>query len=241
MSSRHISTPVVITEWHQKLLDTPKDNRRDEYDDMLHVADKLATAQTIGKIWRKLREKGVEPMTFARAVVIAYIDRSDDWDKLTADARRKRAERIANLSRKLADELHGHFRFDIASAFTKLDILSDDMHKDFAAVFEHHTGQNFNETQSNLIPALLMLANLTPDIADVLRAIAGYADDSATVPAPTPRPARATARRTHFIKSLSTSIRELTGQPLHEMVARTTALIFDDHDISIDLVRSVLR
>ncbi|SIR91562.1 hypothetical protein SAMN05880566_1446 [Janthinobacterium sp. TND4EL3] len=96
------------------------------------------------------------------------------------------------------------------------------------------------DEKNDISYAHFCLAEVVPPVHLLLQDIAEKAQEYAEHRPLVLKPRSENAPAHYFVRALSEYLRSRYGQPLHEVVAVTVSVIFDDIDIDIDLVRKLV-
>ena len=98
----------------------------------------------------------------------------------------------------------------------------------------------FEDEEESISYARTALTHITPSVYEILDDIAAKALTFSKEKPLVRKPNSENAHIHYFVRSLSGFLKERYGQPLHEVVATTTGVIFNQQNIDTDYVRKLV-
>jgi len=156
--------------------------------------------------------------------------------KQTAAERKAFYQEIHDTAGKLIYLMYKSDKFD----FYSINALIDKETVKGLLETLHADSDYFEDEDENLDYAHFCLSDVTPRIQEVLTDIANKAMQYSKEEPAVRKPNSENADIHYFVRMLSGYLKNRYGQPLHEVVAATTEVVFDRQNIDSDYVRKLV-
>lgn len=143
-------------------------------------------------------------------------------------------QEIADTSGKLLGLLHNAGEYDY---YSTIKLRSD---KEIKYLLES-LDSNIEPSEDNISYARFTLSDFAPSMIEILSDIADKAREYSKNEPIVKKPNSTNAEIHYFVRRLSDYFQSRYSQPLHEAVAVTTSVIFDQQNIDTDYVRKLVK